>query len=65
MPGGKRLMSIGILYLGVPGVFGVPGVVALGVPGVVTIDVPVRVAFGVPDGYMFTVFCHNSLRPSP
>ena len=31
MTGDKRLISLGVLNLGVPGVFGVPDVVALGV----------------------------------
>ena len=56
MPGDKTLMSLHPVYLGVPVIFGVPGVVALGVPG--------RVPLEVPDGSTFTVFCPNSLSPN-
>ena len=51
MTGDKRLISLGVLNLGVPGVFGVPGVVALGVTS--------KFAFGVTNGYMFNVLHHN------
>ena len=40
MPGYKRLMSLSVEYLGVPGVFGFPGVVALAVTSVATLRVP-------------------------
>ena len=45
MPDDKRLMSIGVKYLGVTGVFGVPGVVTLGFPGKSALWVPGKVVF--------------------
>ena len=63
MPGDKSLLSIGVEYLGVPGVFGVPGVVSLGFTGKVDLWVTGKVVFLVPYGSMFTILWPYLLRP--
>ena len=57
MPGYKMLISLGGVEIGVTGMIGVTGVVALGVPS--------KTDFGVPNGSMFTVFFPNSPIPKP
>ena len=71
MPGGKRIISIGVVDLGVPVDFlftdivdlGVTGVVAIGVSGKVSLRVPGNFFFLFPNGYIFTIFFPYSLRP--
>ena len=65
MPGGEKLMSLGVEDLGVLGVFGVPGAVDLGVPGKFPFGLLVKVVFLVSGVSMFTIFCPYSLRPKP
>ena len=65
IPGDKSLMSLGVLELGYPGIFGVPGVFFLRVTSFFALGVTGKVVFGVPDWSVFTIFCHNLLRPKP
>ena len=57
MPGNKSSMSLGVVYLGINGVFIVSGVVSLWFHGVVSIRVTV--------GYMYNVFLPISLLTNP
>ena len=73
MPVDEILMSLGVEYLGVIGIFGVTyvialgfhGVDALGVPGKVDLWVPSKVFILVPDVSMFTIFSSYLLRSNP
>ena len=65
IPGDKRLMSLGVEDIGVPGVFWVPGVVSLGVSSKLALWVPIEVVFWVPNVSIFTILCLNPLRPKP